>query len=172
MILKVFLWFACNSDVLKSHFYCRKTAIFKVLHTLSKQWVLSLFYRFVAQFWSHFCHIFAYFLATSFFIDFQRFFGPKPMPKIDPKWPQNRRKINPRSNPNAKLRFCRKCCFSYEKQHILMIGGCKNQPKTIKNQCKIEARKSDAEMLPIWLKMGSKSNPNRSQNRWKNDAKI
>ena len=36
VIIDVFLSFVCTSDVLKSRFYCRKTAIFKVLHAFSK----------------------------------------------------------------------------------------------------------------------------------------
>ena len=42
---------SCRLQTLQLFSRCRKTTIFKVLHTLSKRWVLSLFYRFVAQFW-------------------------------------------------------------------------------------------------------------------------
>ena len=60
MILKVFLWFACNSDVLKSCFYCRKTSIFKVLHTsyiiktMSFIIILSICCSILKSFLSHF----------------------------------------------------------------------------------------------------------------------
>ena len=91
MILKVFLWFACNSDVLKSRFYCRKTAIFKDLHVFWKCWLLSLFYIFLINFGVNVCDIFAHFSCKILFIVFNCFL----VQKRCPKWTQNHPKIDP-----------------------------------------------------------------------------
>ena len=92
MILKVFLWFACNSDVLKSRFYCRKTAIFKDLHVFWKCWFLSLFYNFFYQFWRHFLRYFRTLFMYNFVHRFLIIFWSK-------KGAQNGPKITPKSTP-------------------------------------------------------------------------
>ena len=127
MILKVFLWFACNSDVLKSRFYCGKTTIFKDLHVFWKCWFLSSFYLLFINFGVNLCDIFAHFSCTILFIDFLSFFGPKKMPKMDPKSPQNRSQCVPGRRLASWLH---PVIFGHA---IFTISDAKMAPKMFKN---------------------------------------
>ena len=60
----------------------------------------------------------------------------------------------------------------FEKHTFWGSEGLKFDETSIKNRCKIEARKSDAETVPTLPKMGPKSSPNRPQNPRKTMRKI
>ena len=92
MILKVFLWFACNSDVLKSRFYYRKTAIFKDLHVFWKCWFFIIVLYILYQFWRHFLWYFRTLFMYNFVHRFLIVFWSK-------KDAQNGPKITPKSTP-------------------------------------------------------------------------
>ena len=91
MILKVFLWFACNSDVLKSRFYYRKTAIFTDLHVFWKCWFLSSFI-YILSIWASIFVIFSHTFQLQFC---SQFFKRFLVQKRCPKWTQNHPKIDP-----------------------------------------------------------------------------
>ena len=91
------------------------------------------------------------------------------------KLSQNEHKIDQKSiQVSIRTRNCdfaESVVFPMKNNIFWGSEGVKINQKPIKNQCKIEARKSDAKTVPARPKKGSKSIPNRPQKSMKNDAK-
>jgi hypothetical protein len=63
------------------------------------------------------------------------------------------------------------CYTSAVKTSLFKVHGCKINHKSVKHQCKIEAQKSDAQMMKQGTKMEPKWEPKLVQNR-KNAGKM